>query len=256
MIATSQRRHGYRVLASRPAAPATDWASAGVVSGFVATFVMTLATAAGFGLAVASGDRSGNQIERWFWALGEMVGTASGEIQRGVVVGVHLTLGIGWAVAYARVGEAALRGPGWSKGLRFAAVPWALSALAVGLPVGTTFGRAVEAGPLPILGSLLLHAVYGVVLGTVYGMTVESGFDGAANDRASAVAAERGAAYGLVVGAVTGLCGAWVLDAALDIGARDAVALAGAMIGAAGGLGAGSLLGMGGGGRDRSPVSR
>lgn len=53
----------------------------------------------------------------------------------------------------------------------FSLIPWAFS-LVVFLPLvgGGFLGLGLGAGPLPILGNLLLHAVYGVTLGSVLGL--------------------------------------------------------------------------------------
>ena len=47
----------------------------------------------------------------------------------------------------------------------------ALVSLVVVLPLlgGGLFGLALGAGPLPIIGNVLLHVVYGAILGVVYG---------------------------------------------------------------------------------------
>jgi hypothetical protein len=87
----------------------------------------------------------------------------------------------------------------------FALVPWLLSVV-VFLPLvgGGLFGLALGAGPLPALGNLVVHLVYGATLGAVYAIPETAGLDDTAEDRAFAVSADRGAALGIVVGTLAG----------------------------------------------------
>jgi hypothetical protein len=93
---------------------------------------------------------------------------------------------------------------------------------------------------------LILHLVYGAVLGGIYDLTLEHGLEASEVERRNAARAERGAAIGVIAGLVVGLLGGWLLSPQLagDLG-QGAVLLAGALIGAAGGLAAGSFVGMG-----------
>src|SRR5262249_51732249 len=118
--------------------------------------------------------------------------------------------GLLWAVLYARLAEPYLPGPDWWRGLLFAAVP-ALVSLVVVLPLlgGGLFGLALGAGPLPLLGNLLLHVVYGTTLGLIYGpfgdRSAETLGPDDDEDRRAMAAAERVAARLTLVGGLVGL---------------------------------------------------
>ena len=224
-----------------------DWLRDGVLSGFLATFAMTVVVAAAFGLSRALGGQDGSLIEGWLWALSYNPVTNSTTDQVVLAISLNLLMGLFLALVYGRFVEPILGGPGWRKGVLFALVPFVFSIVAF-LPVlgGGVLGSDIEAGPLPILGNLVAHLVYGAVLGEVYGIALEAGLDDTAAERANAAAAERGAAVGLAVGLVLGAVAGWAIGPGLEeVGGRAAVALAGALTGAAIGLMAGSLLGMG-----------
>ncbi|MDF3018600.1 MAG: hypothetical protein K0R44_3825, partial [Thermomicrobiales bacterium] len=73
---------------------------------------------------------------------------------------------------------------------------------------GGVLGMDVGAGPLPILGNLILHLVYGAVLGISYAEATEDWLDDTDIDRGNAAAAERGAAVavvGLAIGSFAGM---------------------------------------------------
>jgi hypothetical protein len=78
--------------------------------------------------------------------------------------------GLLWAIVYARFGAPLLPGPHWWRGLCFGLLPAVVSVVVV-LPLlgGGLLGAAIGAGPLPVLGNLLLHALYGSALGVIYG---------------------------------------------------------------------------------------
>ena len=119
--------------------------------------------------------------------------------------------GLIWALLYGLVFEPRLHGAGVdarrSRSRSFrgcsrwpSSCPWSAAA-SLGLNLG--------AGPLPILGNLILHVVYGAILGTVYG-TAESVFDrplhrGGSEDLLAGRLAELGAARGMVVGLALGV---------------------------------------------------
>ena len=224
-----------------------DWLRDGVVSGFLATFAMTVVLVAAYGLAIALGDRAGTRLERWFWALAHNPVTTRTEDEVLLAIALNLLMGLILALVYARLVEPALGGPGWRKGVIFALIAWLLS-LIIFLPMmgGGILGLDVDAGPLPIVGNLILHLVYGAVLGSVYAIALEAGLDDTPAERANAAAAERGMAVGIVVGLLVGLVLGWLLGPQLEeAGSRTAIAIAGALIGAASGVVGGSLLGMG-----------
>lgn len=224
-----------------------DWLRDSVLSGFVATFAMTVVVAVGYGLARVIGDEQGNQLERWFWGLSHNVITERTTDALTLGIGINLVTGLIWALIYGAFAEPMLNGSGWRKGITFSLAAWLLS-IVVFLPItgGGLLGSDLEAGPLPVLGNLVLHLIYGAVLGGVYGIAFDAGLDDTEAERANAAAAERGAALGVGAGVLIGLMLGWALAPRIDAeSSRGAISLAGALIGAASGVTAGSFLGMG-----------
>src|SRR5215207_2571828 len=227
-------------------APREDWLRAGVLAGFLGTFAMTIVLVAAYWLASTIGSADGGVIQRWSWALVNnpvAERTADGVV---LAIGANLAMGLLLALVYARYAESRLHGPSWWRGMQFALVPWLLS-LVVFLPMmgGGLLGMDIGAGPLPILGNLILHLVYGAVLGMSYAEATEDWLDDTEIDRINAAAAERGAAVGLVAGLVPGLIIGWLIAPALgDLAGRSESAIGVAFIGAAIGLAIGSFAGM------------
>lgn len=224
-----------------------DWLTDGLVSGFVATFAMTVVLVAAYAFWRSVGSIDGSGLSRWFYALSNNLVTERTTDQVALSIAANLAMGLILAVIYAYFVEPRLSGPGWRRGMQFALIPWLLSLL-VFLPLvgGGFLGLGLGAGFLPILGNLVLHMVYGAVLGAVYDLTLDDGVEASEIEHRNSAKAERGAAIGVVAGLVLGLLGGWLLSPQLagDLG-QGAVLLAGALIGAAGGLAAGSFLGMG-----------
>jgi len=223
----------------------SDWLGDSIVSGFIATFAMSVATAGAFALSRTIGDRDGSQVERWFWALthNPVIQTTQDAII--LAIGSNLLMGLVWAIIYGYDGEPRLNGAGWQKGMLFSLGPFLLSIIAF-FPImdGGIFGRDIHAGPLPIVGNLILHLIYGAVLGGIYAIDLEAWLDGSAADRSHAEAQQRGAAVGTVAGIAIGLLVGWILGPSLDsIGGRGLIALIGALSGGALGLAGGSLGG-------------
>lgn len=239
--------HGLR---SRAEARRDDWLTNGVLSGFVATFAMTVVLALAYGFANAVGSQDGTTLERWLWALANNPLTDEMNLAgNSVILGIALNLAMGLALAlvYARVAEPSLGGPGWRKGMLFSLIPWIFSVV-VFLPImgGGWLGMDIGAGPLPIVGNLILHLVYGAVLGSVYGIALEAGLEGKEGEREAAARAQRGGAIGVVVGAVVGLTLGYAVSPSLDIITSEiTIMLAGALVGAGFGLLIGSLMGIG-----------
>ena len=236
-------------------APREDWLRAGILAGFLGTFAMTIVLVAAYGLASSIGRGEGNVVQRWSWALVNnpvAERTADGVL---LAIGANLAMGLLLALVYARYVEPRLSGASWWRGMQFALIPWLLS-LIIFLPLmgGGLLGMNIGAGPLPILGNLILHLVYGAVLGSAYAEAAEDWLDDTDVDRVNAAAAERGAAVGLVAGLVPGLVVGWLIAPAFDdIVNRSQSAIGVAFIGAAIGLAIGSFAGMG---RAQGPVQR
>ncbi len=219
-----------------------DWLRDGLASGFIATFAMTASIAAAYALANTLGNAGGNTIERWFAALSSNAMTENvGDIfALGMIL--NLVMGLVWALVYARLAEPRLTGPGWRRGALFSLIPWALSILVV-FPIAGIglLGTGIDAGILPVLGNLVLHLVFGIVLGTMYEM--EGSND--AHDRQANTNSERSATFGMLIGAVAGFIGGWLIAPGIDdLANQTVVAFAGALSGAAIGMLIGSLLGL------------
>jgi len=223
-----------------------DWVRTGILAGFIATFAMTVTLTAAWLLANALGDPNGGQLARWMDNLAhnrieERVGDA-------FVVGMvlNVVIGIAWALIYARFFEPAFAMPGITEGLLFSLIPFALSVAVVFPLMDAGFlGSELGAGPLPFIGNLVLHLVYGATLGFVYGIEEEHGIPDNAGDRRANATAELGAAIGVVGGGVIGAIVGWIAAPGLDgLADRPVMTLAGILIGAAAGASAGSFLAM------------
>ena len=150
--------------------------SRAVLAGSLASLAMFLAFGVAFGAASALGallpvDRPGlATLGGWLRALTSNVLLDLARPNLFAALALFATGGIAWALLYASVFRPRLNVPEWHQGLRFALVPWLFSLL-VFLPLvgGGLFGLSLGAGPLPILGNLLLHVVYGEVLCELYG---------------------------------------------------------------------------------------
>jgi hypothetical protein len=226
--------------------PREDWLRAGVLAGFLATFSLTIVLVAAYWLAAALGDPNGNTLQQWSWAL--VHNPVAERTVDGVVlaIGANLAMGLLLALVYARFVEPLWNGPDWWEGVRFSLILWLLS-LIIFLPLmgGGFLGMSTGAGPLPIVGNLILHLVYGAVLGISYAEATEDWLDDTEVDHLNAAAAERGAAMGLVAGLVPGLVIGWLIAPAFaDLVGRSQSAIGLAFIGAAIGLAIGSFAGM------------
>lgn len=219
-----------------------DWLRDGLASGFIATFAMTASMAAAYALANTLGSAGGNTIERWFAALSsnEMTENVGDMFAIGMIL--NLVMGLVWALIYARFAEPRLTGLGWRRGALFSLIPWALSIL-VFFPIAGIglFGAEIDAGLLPVLGNLILHLVFGAVLGTLYEMEGSS----EAHDQQANTNSERSAAIGMLTGGVLGFIGGWLVAPGMEsIANQPVIAFAGALSGAAIGMLIGSLLGL------------
>ena len=90
----------------------------------------------------------------------------SGPEHLALLVGLLFVGAVFWAVLYARFAHGRLPGPPWLQGLLFSALPLAVSGSVV-LPLlgAGPFGFGLGAGPLPLVGELFRHALFGVGLG-------------------------------------------------------------------------------------------
>ncbi|HVC79108.1 MAG TPA: DUF6789 family protein [Chloroflexota bacterium] len=240
------------------------WTPHAILSGFIATICMGLVLLIGFVVASNAGSQSGSFVAQWFYGLAHNRITSTTQNYLFIAAALYLTFGLVWAIIYAYVFEPLLRGPGWLKGLLFSLLPFLLS-IVVFLPSlgGGFFGGTLHAGPLPVIGNFILHAAYGMVLGTVYNQSIHSGFDeedeGSRNaephQRAAMQGAERNGAIGILIGLAAGAILGSILGQsvyptkALDVSAdlitgSGELSLAGAVLGASLGALIGSMLGL------------
>ena len=191
----------------------------GVLAGFAATLVMALALFPAYLLAAVAANQHGNQLSQWFWGLTHNTLTNSiFDIPIGAI-SLNLVAGLAWAVVYTLVVEPRLSGPGWRRGMLFALVPWLLS-LVVFFPLAGAgfFGAHLHAGPLPALGNLALHLLYGAMLGAVYCLPEVS----PADERDGHAQLRHWENEGIAFGLLGGLLGGLVIGAALSVVVSDA----------------------------------
>jgi hypothetical protein len=236
----------------RPAATTLPHVStlAAISAGFVATVAMTVVLLGSYLVMRAVGAAQTSGVQLWFWALthNSVVDFTTGSPY--LLVALHFCFGIAWAVVYAAWAEPRLTGPGWRRGLVFSLLPW-LGSVLVFLPLvgGGPFGLALGAGPLPVLGNLVLHLVYGVVLGELCSRAATGGLPNEVADQlTSMVRAERGAAIGLgsgtAMGLLIGVISARLFRLELVPTTDLAMPLAGAIVGASLGILIGSMVGV------------
>jgi hypothetical protein len=238
--------------APRPSPPPPDpdwrkaWLPRAVLSGFVATGVMTVILVPAYFVALSLGspDPQATTLQSWLWGLANNNLTQWTQTASLVAVGVHFATGMAWALVYATIAEPRLRGPAWRRGVVFSLAPWVLS-LVVFLPAvgGGLFGFALGAGPLPILGNLIVHLVYGAVLGIFYGsesdrFQTDTGLASNPEEVRILQSFERSTALGIVVGLALGALVGWL--GSVVLAGDPAVA---AVLGAIGGSLAGATIG-------------
>jgi hypothetical protein len=230
-----------------------DWLVRAVFAGFIATALMTSVLAIAYGMAAVLGG-TGPQapvLSQWLWGLAHNPVTQQAQTAVPIAVLLHFVAGIAWAVVYAALAEGRLRGPGWRRGLLFAPLPWLFS-LFVFLPAlgGGVLGLGLGAGPLPIIGNLLLHLVYGVTLGAIYPpesdqLLIEHGERANPVEVRTMAHAERTMATGMVIGLILGGLAAWVISLVVAPGQPGLLGMMlGMLLGSAAGALAGSYSGL------------
>jgi hypothetical protein len=187
------------------------------------TFVLAYGLAGLAAGLVRGGEGWTTTIGGWFFGLTHNSLTDLTGSNLYALAGLHFFVAIVWAMVYAYLAEPRLPGPGWARGARFGLLPWLISVLVI-LPLGGggILGAALGAGPLPVLGNLILHLAFGATLGAVYGPLGDIPADNFApraprdsfewNQRTELRAAE-GIVVGLVVGFFVSLALATVLNA-------------------------------------------
>jgi len=196
--AVSDMMHRERIEPER-----SRWLSGSIVAGFIATIVMSLLLLIAYTITGYLGDENGSQLSHWFYNL------RNNELTEGALdipiaaFSINLLAGLAWALVYGGIAERRLTGPGWMRGMMFSLAPWLLS-LVVFFPAvgGGFFGMDLDAGPLPAIGNLVLHLIFGAILGAVFAIP-EVSTDTV--DSRSARSQNDGTAIGLVTGLTAGL---------------------------------------------------
>ncbi len=179
-----------------------------VLSGFIGTTAMAFVAMLSYFAASAIGRDPSNTVTHWFRNLTNNPVTDTVRDSLIGAVGLNLLIGLIWAMVFAFDASDRLKAyPGWLRGAIFIVPPYLLSLLLLPLMPGAGFlGLGLQAGPLPIVGNLILHLVFGVTLGAVYAL--DGSVDGVRNNdpavQASLGDAESRAGYGVLIGAFAG----------------------------------------------------
>jgi hypothetical protein len=181
-----------------------------VLAGFVASVAMVFAFAVAFVAALLLSRLPIPVVADWFRALtrNQLIDIAGPNLY--AATAIFFVGGLIWALLYVFFFEHRLTGSAWERGVKFALVPWLFSLLVFMPLVGGGFlGLGLGAGPLPIIGNLILHAVYGATLGSMWA-SAESVIDrplrtGFGEDLQASHLSELGAARGLGVGLLLGI---------------------------------------------------
>jgi hypothetical protein len=210
-----------------------------LLAGFVASVAMVLAFGVAFALALILNRLP--LVGEWFRGLtsNALIDVAGPNLY--AATGAFFIGGLLWALLYGLIAEPRLSGPGWQRGVEFALVPYLVSLIVV-LPLvgGGLLGFGLGAGPLPIVGNLILHVVYGAILGATFG-SADSVWDrplhqGDREDlrvgRLSEIAAARGMLAGLLIGVIVGVLAAALMQFGVGLNPL-AVAVTFALAGAA-----------------------
>jgi hypothetical protein len=120
----------------RARGPRRRWLTDAVIAGFVAIGASTGVLMVAYALADGAADSRGDILRRWLWQLTHNDVVAFSSSRPALAIALHVVLGLVWALVYARfvennrslgwwIGD----GPGWSRGMRFALLPWLVSLL-------------------------------------------------------------------------------------------------------------------------------
>jgi len=197
-----------------------------VLSGFIASMAMLITFAIAYVIAgmiagdVATGTSSKAAMGLWLFNLTHNRVLDMAQSLLYLSIGAHFAMGLLLAVFYTYIVEPRMWGPGWVRGALFAAIPWLFS-VAVFFPLvgGGFLGMNLGAGPLPFLGNLILHVVYGATLGLMYEPMFDELPDVDSRNEENTwamVISEEMAAKGMLIGLVGGLMGGVLLGITLQ----------------------------------------
>ena len=238
--------HGFVTPQIDRSPPRDDWQQSALLSGFLATFCLTVIVTGAYFFADNVGSRSGGTVDRWVYGLTHNVSTDRATDLFFLAMGINIAVGLVLAVVYAGIVEPRLAGSGWRKGVMFALIPFALSLVVLFPILGIgVFGYDAGAGPLLALGSLVAHLVYGFVLGGFFGSRLEDWVGASEHDLQAARLSNRGSAKGLSIGLPLGAGLGFLMMPLLDnVAGAVAIVLAYTLLGGAFGLLIGSFMGM------------
>jgi hypothetical protein len=229
-----------------------DWLAMAVLSGFAATGVLTTLLLFAYGAAdlLGSNAAGASLVSRWLWSLSHNPATRTAQVNLPLALVLNFAAGIAWAVIYAALFEPRLRGSGWRRGALYALLPWLVS-IVIALPVmgGGFLGIGLHAGPLPVIGNLLLHLAFGLTLGEVYGSEAvfsEEGEAATALEARELDRSERLIAISLVPGALLGFVVALLGSSVFAPGADPwLIGVFGGIVGSVVGVLVASFVGLG-----------
>jgi len=237
-----------------------NWLPVSAISGLCATTVMSVILFCAYGVLVGIGSTGpgSSLFERWCAGLVNNTLVRSAHTNLVIALILDFCAGIIWAIIYGAFVEPRLPSPsrikgtiftGMIKGLIFAAIPWIFS-LVVFFPIAGVgiFGIGLHAGPLPIIGNLILHAIYGLALGGMMateGILADDGERIDSEEPHRLARMERGMAAaiipGLIIGGLIGGFGAGSIAPGMS---SASVTATGAIIGCATGVLLGSFAGV------------
>jgi hypothetical protein len=241
--------------------PRARWLADAVIAGFVAVGASTAVLVVAYALAAGFGSPTGDVLHEWSWELTHNNVVSFSQAAPAIALAIHVVAGLIWAIIYAGLVEFRLPSgwPSWERGVAWGVLIWVLSWL-VFLPIvgAGVAGASLGAGPLPIVGNLILHLVYGFVLGQLYDPTAgrpavaaDTAYDEPLESYAvaqSEVSSAAGIVVGAVVGALVGVGLAVVLPPTLPAidfsGWELALAVGGLLAGGAVGGVVGSFAGL------------
>jgi hypothetical protein len=191
-----------------------------IIAGFVATGASTAVLIIAFVTANGAADSQGDFFRQWLFQLTHNRVVDFSSASPAVAIAVHVVLGLVWALVYAYLAEPWLAGfirRGWQRGMAFALLPWLVSLFAL-LPAAVVgyLEFALSAGPLPVVGNLILHMAYGAVLGQLYDPSADE--PALAHDVIYAEPLQRRAVRQSETFGAAGIVGGAVLGAAVGAG--------------------------------------
>jgi hypothetical protein len=174
--------------------PQGDWLARSYVCGYFASTAMLIVLMVAFmGMLILSGTDAS-----WAQSLTNNTLTVAAKNSPFTSITLHFMAGVLLAIGYGAFFHNKVKGPSWQKGLVYAMGPFLISVLVFFPIVGAgVLGFQLGAGPLPLMGNLILHVAYGITLGVTYGFLTEM-------DSQVVESSAKKAAMGLTVGGALG----------------------------------------------------